>query len=152
MSLRVGMVIFQENNPSFKWVVFAALWELLRCSNEKWIKNHTETVYLVVFHAEFELQLAKSQKMQWFFSKYALFSKQNRTVYWGGIAVNSRKRYFHIDENASTEQIYALLDVKSADEDDIDNLMNDSDTEFIVKEEITQAAYYTGHSTDYTRG
>ena len=125
MSLRVGMVIFQENNPSFKWVVFAALWEL-RCSNEKWIKNHTETVYLVVFHAKFELQLVKSQKMQWFSSKYALFSKQNRTVYWGGIAVNSRKRYFHIDENASTEQIYALLDVKSADEDDIDNLMNDS--------------------------
>ena len=81
-----------------------------------------------------------------------MFSKQNRTVYWSGIAVNSRKRYFHIDENASTEQIYALLDVKSADEDDIDNLMNDSDTEFIVKEEITQAAYYTGHSTDYTRG
>ena len=42
--------------------------------------------------------------------------------------------------------------MQSADEDDIDNLMNDSDTEFIVKEEITQAAYYTGHSTDYTRG
>ena len=94
----------------------------------------------------------KSQKLQWFFSEYTLFSKQNRTVYWGGIAVNSRKRYFHIDENASTEQIYALLDVKSADEDDIDNLMNDSDTEFIVEEEITQAAYYKRHSIDYTRG
>ena len=35
MSLRVGMVIFQENNPSFKLVVFAASWELLRCSHEK---------------------------------------------------------------------------------------------------------------------
>ena len=54
---------------------------------------------------------------------------------------NGRKRYFHIDENASSEQIYALLDyVKSVDEDDIDNLMNDSDTEFIAEEEITQAA------------
>ena len=31
-------------------------------------------------------------------------------------------------------------DVESADEDDIDNLMNDSDTEFIAEEEITQAA------------
>ena len=31
-------------------------------------------------------------------------------------------------------------DVESADEDDIDNLMNDCDTEFIAEEEITQAA------------
>ena len=57
------------------------------------------------------------------------------------MATNGRKRYFHIDKNASSEQIYALLDdVESADEDDIDNLMNDSDTEFIAEEEITQAA------------
>ena len=57
------------------------------------------------------------------------------------MATNGRKRYFHIDENASSEQIYALLDVVgSADKDDIDNLMNDSDTEFIAEEEITQAA------------
>ena len=54
---------------------------------------------------------------------------------------DGRKRYFHIDENASTEQIYALIDdVESADEDDIDNLMNDSDTAFIAEEKITQAA------------
>ena len=54
---------------------------------------------------------------------------------------NGRKRYFHIDENASSKQIYALLDdVKSADEDDIDYLMNNSDTELIAEEEITQAA------------
>ena len=47
------------------------------------------------------------------------------------MATNSRKRYFHIDGKASSEQIYALLDdVESADKDDIDNLMNDSDTEF----------------------
>ena len=53
---------------------------------------------------------------------------------------NSRKRYFHIDENASSEQIYALLDyVESVDEDEIDNLMNNSDTVFIAEEEITQA-------------
>ena len=57
------------------------------------------------------------------------------------MVTNSRKRYFHIDENASSKQIYALLDdVKSADEDDIDYLMNDSDTELIAEEEITQAA------------
>ena len=57
------------------------------------------------------------------------------------MATNGRKRYFHIDENASSEQIYALLDdLESADEDDIDNLLNDSDTEFIAEEIITQAA------------
>ena len=54
---------------------------------------------------------------------------------------NGRKRYFHIDENASSEQIYGLLDdVETAGKDEIDNLMNDSDTEFIADEEITQAA------------
>ena len=57
------------------------------------------------------------------------------------MVTNGRKRYFHIDENASSKQIYALLDdVKSADEDDIDYLMNNSDTELIAEEEITQAA------------
>ena len=45
------------------------------------------------------------------------------------MAINGRKRYFHIDENASTGQIYALLDdVESADEDDIDN--SGADTAF----------------------
>ena len=57
------------------------------------------------------------------------------------MATNSRKKYFHIDENASSGQIYALLDdLESADEDDLYNLMNDSDTEVIAEEEITQAA------------
>ena len=38
------------------------------------------------------------------------------------MVTNGRKRYFHIDENANSEQIYALLyDVEKADEDDIDN-------------------------------
>ena len=54
---------------------------------------------------------------------------------------NITKRYFHIDENSSSEQIYALLDdVESANEDNIDNLVNDSDTEFIAQEEITEPA------------
>ena len=42
------------------------------------------------------------------------------------MATNGRKRYFHFDENAISEQIHALLDdAESADEDDIENLMND---------------------------
>ena len=57
------------------------------------------------------------------------------------MGTNGRKRYFHIDENAVIEQIYALLnEVETADEDDIDNLMNHCDTEFITEEEITPAA------------
>ena len=56
------------------------------------------------------------------------------------MATDSRRRYFYIDENAISEQIYALLDdVENADKDEIDNLMNYSDTAFIAEEEITQA-------------
>ena len=56
------------------------------------------------------------------------------------MATNVRKRYFHIDKNATSEQIYALLDnVESTDEEDMGNLMNDSDSELIAEEEITQA-------------
>ena len=44
------------------------------------------------------------------------------------MVANDRKRYFHIDKNASSEQIYALLDdVESA-------------VEFIAEEKIRQAA------------
>ena len=57
------------------------------------------------------------------------------------MATNVRKRYIHINENATSEQIYALLvNVESTDEDDMGNLMKDSDSEFIAEEEITQAA------------
>ena len=63
------------------------------------------------------------------------------------MVTNGRKRYLYIYENASSEQILALLDdVESADEDDIDNLMNDSDTELISEEGITQAATTQGTS------
>ena len=45
------------------------------------------------------------------------------------MVTNARKRYSDIDKNARSEQIYALLDdIESAGEDDIDNLMNGSDT------------------------
>ena len=57
------------------------------------------------------------------------------------MATNTRKRYFHIDKNASSEQIYAFLDdAQNDDKDDIGNLTNDSVTKFIAKEEIRQAA------------
>ena len=63
------------------------------------------------------------------------------------MATNGRKRYFHMYKNASSEEIFALLDdLKSKDKDDIDKLMNDSNTEFIAEEEIVQAASTQGTS------
>ena len=50
---------------------------------------------------------------------------------------NNRKRHFDIDSDASTGQVFTLLDsVQSNNEDEIDKLMNDFDTEFIALEEI----------------
>ena len=47
--------------------------------------------------------------------------------------INKRKNYARIDRNTRREEIFALLDeVNSDQEDDIDNLMNDSETEFTV--------------------
>ena len=57
------------------------------------------------------------------------------------MVTNRRKRYFPIDENANSEQIYALLDyAESGDKDNINSLINDSDTELTAEEEITQPA------------
>ena len=50
---------------------------------------------------------------------------------------NNRKRHFDIDSDASMGQVSTLLDaVQSNNEDEIDKLMNDFDTEFIALEEI----------------
>ena len=53
--------------------------------------------------------------------------------------VDKRKNYVRIDSNALSDDIFALLDSLSSDEEeDLDNLMNDSDTEFIVEEEAAE--------------
>ena len=50
---------------------------------------------------------------------------------------NYRKRHFDMDSDASTDQVFTLLNsVQSNNEDEIDELMNDFDTEFIAPEEI----------------
>ena len=52
---------------------------------------------------------------------------------------SKRKHYVEIDRGTASEQVLALLNaVESNEEDKIDNLMNDSDTEFIMEEEITE--------------
>ena len=49
----------------------------------------------------------------------------------------NRKRYFHIDSGTSTDQTFPFLDtVQSNNEDEIKELVNDSDAEFIAPEEI----------------
>ena len=50
---------------------------------------------------------------------------------------NNQKRHFDIDSDASTGQVFTLLNaVLSNNEEVIDELMNDFDTEFIAPEEI----------------
>ena len=49
----------------------------------------------------------------------------------------NQKRYFHNGSSISKDQIFELLDtVQSDNNDDIDILLNDSDTEFIASEEV----------------
>ena len=50
---------------------------------------------------------------------------------------DKRKKYVRINRNTRREEIFALLDeVNSDHEEDIENLMNDSDTEFIVDKNL----------------
>ena len=52
---------------------------------------------------------------------------------------NERKHYVEIDRDITSEQVLALLDaVESDEENNIDNLVNDSGTKFIMKEEIAE--------------
>ena len=50
---------------------------------------------------------------------------------------NDRKRHFHIDSDASSDEVFTLLDaVQSDNENENDKLMNDLDTKFIAPKEI----------------
>ena len=50
---------------------------------------------------------------------------------------NNQKIYFDIDSNASTDQVFTLLDdVQSDNEDEIDKWINDFDSKLIAREEI----------------
>ena len=50
---------------------------------------------------------------------------------------NKRKEYVKIDRDAGSDEIFPLLDkVNSHIGDDIDNLMNDLDTEFVLEESL----------------
>ena len=50
---------------------------------------------------------------------------------------NKRKKYPKIDRETGSDEIFGLLVDKSSDlKDDIDNLMNDSETEFVLEESL----------------
>ena len=50
---------------------------------------------------------------------------------------SSRKKFFRIDDNATSDEIFGILDDISSDrENDIDNLLEDSDTKFYVENEV----------------
>ena len=50
---------------------------------------------------------------------------------------NKRKSYYRIDYDTETDAIFAMFDeVGSETESDIEELLNDSDTEFIAEEEV----------------
>ena len=50
---------------------------------------------------------------------------------------NPRKKYYKITEKTRSDDIYAILDEIDSDlDEELDNEMNDSDTEFVVEEDI----------------
>ena len=52
---------------------------------------------------------------------------------------NNRKKYVQIKNHTSSDQIFALLDkVRNVEEEDIEKLINDSDTEFLAKGNYTE--------------
>ena len=52
---------------------------------------------------------------------------------------NNRKKYIHIDRETGSNEIYAMLDeIESDTESDIENLLEDSDTEYISEEPIPE--------------
>ena len=51
---------------------------------------------------------------------------------------NKRKKYIHIDRETGSNEIYAMLDeIESDTESDTENLLEDSDTEYISEEPIS---------------
>ena len=53
---------------------------------------------------------------------------------------NNRKIYFNIDSGASAHQIFALFDTVQRDnEDEVDEMINDSDNEFLAPEQLKLA-------------
>ena len=51
---------------------------------------------------------------------------------------NKRKKYIRIESDISNDELFAMFDeIDSGDESDIENILNDSDTEFLYDKPIT---------------
>ena len=73
--------------------------------------------------------------MQFFFLNIFCSRNKIRHCFEARWLLTVERDIFIFDENASSEQICALLDdVEISDDNDVENLKNDSDTEFIAKE------------------
>ena len=62
-----------------------------------------------------------------------------KTEFYKDITVerNNRKKYIHIDRETGSNEIYVMLDeIESDTESDIENLLEDSDTQYISEEPI----------------
>ena len=54
---------------------------------------------------------------------------------------NRRKEYIRIESDISNDELFAMFDeTDSGDESDIENILNDSDTEFLCDKPITTMA------------
>ena len=51
---------------------------------------------------------------------------------------NKRMKYIRIESDTSNDELFAMFDeIDSGDESDIENILNDSDTEFLCDKPIT---------------
>ena len=54
---------------------------------------------------------------------------------------NKRKKYICIESDISNDELFAMFDeIDSGDESDIENILNDTDTEFLCDKPITTMA------------
>ena len=62
---------------------------------------------------------------------------------------NNRKKYVQINNHTSSNQIFALLDnVQSDEEEDIEELTDDSDTEFFANDEDIENIFPDSDNAD----
>ena len=62
---------------------------------------------------------------------------------------NNRKKYVQINNHTSSDQIFALLDnVQSDEEEDIEEFMDDSDTEFFANDEDIENIFPDSDNAD----
>ena len=75
MSLNRGTVIFQENNPSFNLVIFAASWELFRYSHKKMNEDSYKNYLFRSFSSRMWAVARKNSKYGYFLNVFCYRTK-----------------------------------------------------------------------------